>query len=478
MIIGVVYRFVYLGARYSPVLQVTSILRFLWLLQTGWRDLLSARAIVCYMRSSNGVGVPDGFGAVGNRLFFFVLVMVAVPSFAKNFITELVIASLSLLALGCLYLSSSESRSERWSSTGSGANSSFLLPFFLAPFLVLQPLIVFPFGYNLFQTSCALRAASRSRRRFSGTPITLHVAVNRLLQAIDRYEDILDEHYQPRVQAQDTQHPQAFLDAAYAAACAWSRLTWPQVARTYGTAPPLLLVRHGAPSSRTSFRLALHTLLSNQRTFAFSDGSTFTLTPSECDLFLSHLRHSFSPFSQYPPHADLQRKNAFNAGYFGLLTQLSCAASNRILLLLAAFLPFLSSDIHFAFPSLAYDTRNDLLSDPAVFTQHCLGLGHPPFNPDRIAPLSELYANNDFRSFFSAIRALHAAAQNDGVDPDDCLEAFKAAYVEACRDPALEKQDEQIEERVLDAVIAWKAVKLERASGAETAVDAVKAKEE
>ncbi|GAA5939027.1 hypothetical protein JCM10213_006007 [Rhodosporidiobolus nylandii] len=147
--------------------------------------------------------------------------------------------------------------------------------------------------------------------------------------------------------------------------------------------------------------------------------------------------------------------------YLQTMYHLATAICNRILLFLAALFPCLRFAIHDTFPSLAHDTRNDLLSTLTLFSQSCLGLGYPPFNPneDRIAPPSEMYANKDFQAFLAALDRVCIAISPLSARWKEVERLFGKAFKRAKAEADLRKHDERIELLVLDAVIAWKEEK-------------------
>ncbi|GAA5959037.1 hypothetical protein JCM10213_004614 [Rhodosporidiobolus nylandii] len=221
---------------------------------------------------------------------------------------------------------------------------------------------------------------------------------------------------------------------------------------------PFLLLRHGPLSPPTSFRLGLRGLLFETTTLNLPSGQWLSLTSGERDALVRHLDLSFTSFSQYLPRARLRDHPLWAYGV--TLHQLSFAIRRRLLLLLAR-IPFLTFRIHSTFPCLASETQHDLLSSTSLFARRCLGLGLT-FNPDIdliLAP-SELYADKDLQAFLTALDEMLSAANRAGMSPSDVVDAFERAFSEACEAEVLGRKDDKLEVFVLDAVLAWKEVKL------------------
>ncbi|BGP17159.1 hypothetical protein JCM10213v2_005175 [Rhodosporidiobolus nylandii] len=200
------------------------------------------------------------------------------------------------------------------------------------------------------------------------------------------------------------------------------------------------------------------------RTVHLANGDVCQLTPAQQVFFVRSLRQSFSRLSH---RLDAQFEDEDKGtgiasalwSYIYTLDALARALVDRILLFLAILFPTL----HATFPSLAPRIRGDVLSSPSTFSRPCLGLPDHPFDPsvDYIAPPSQLIANPVFLDFLLSLSRLNDAARVFNLGDQGVVKHLREELARACEDSDRRRLEKLGEERVLDAVIAWKEAKNE-----------------
>ncbi|GAA5938983.1 hypothetical protein JCM10213_005996, partial [Rhodosporidiobolus nylandii] len=341
-----------------------------------------------------------------------------------------------------------------------------LLAFVLGPFLIMHPALPLVLVYHLDTALRQFCSLPRPPAHLIQTRAPLYLTVRCLEQAVASYVPTRLQRLfcgwtdpaAPRTGAPSSAAQEVFDHALKRASQHWCCIAWPQHVDSSGI-ESFLLLRHGAVSSQTSFRLGLRALLLDTTTLHLPSGQRLTLTSAERDVLVRHLDLSFTTFSHYLPKASPHQWPTWV--YSVTLLQVSLAIRRRLLLLLA-LVPFLTFPIHYTFPSLTSQSQHDLLSSSSFFARHCLGLCRPTFNPDtdRILAPSELYADKDFQAFLTALDEMLSAANRAGMSPSDVVDAFERAFSEACEAEVLGRKDDKLEVLVLDAVLAWKEFKL------------------
>ncbi|GAA6042072.1 hypothetical protein JCM8097_004094 [Rhodosporidiobolus ruineniae] len=218
------------------------------------------------------------------------------------------------------------------------------------------------------------------------------------------------------------------------------------------------------------FLLCLDELLRTSSTLETAELSPHHLSAAQRDflrddLALKVLQQPRRPYKSLilPPH--LARRLAYsdagpNAANGGgqRVTKVVDAVVNRLFLSLTFFFPSLDLALIASEP-----ISSDILSSPERFAEECLGFPRPSRADLAPFPLTDLTSDPSFQLFLPRLVDLLQFASSIGVEDNTLARQFRAMSDLVEAEQAADKGEEMLLEAVLDAVIEWKAGKVDAA---------------